>query len=67
MPRKKNIEPEATRRSIYVFHNTEIDVNLYVNAYGADQAKAIFDACGFFDRPQWRIFLQLGEQPVGKR
>ena len=67
MPRKKNIEPEATRRSVYVFHNTEIDVNLYVNAYGADEAKAIFDACGFLDRSQWRVFLQLGEQPVGKR
>ena len=68
MKKKKivNIAPEATHDSVYVFHNTELNINLFVKAYGADEAMEIFDACGFFDRSQWRVFLQLGHQPIGK-
>jgi len=25
----------------------------------------IFDACGFLERSQWKIFLELGNQPTG--
>lgn len=56
------LTPEPTHNSTYIFHNTELNINLYVNAFGADEAKDIFNACGFFDQSQWKIFLELGNQ-----
>ena len=60
-----NIAPEATHNSVYIFHNTEFNINLFVNACGADEAMEIFDACGFLERSQWKIFLELANQPAG--
>ena len=33
-----NITPEATHNSVYIFHNTEFNINLFVNACGASEA-----------------------------
>ena len=56
---------QVIRTNVYVFHNTELNINLFVNACGADEAMEIFDACGFLERSQWKIFLELGNQPAG--
>ena len=47
-----NITPEATHNSVYIFHNTEFNINLFVNACGASEAEEIFDACNFEKRSQ---------------
>ena len=60
-----NIAPEATHNSVYIFHNTEFNINLFVNACGASEAEEIFDACNFEKRSQWKIFLELANQPTG--
>ena len=51
-------------KSVYIFQNIVTDVTLYVNAENADHACQIFDSCGFARRSDWKIFLELGQQPT---
>jgi len=60
-----NIAPEATHNSVYIFHNMELNINLFVNAYGADEVYKIFNSCAFENRSEWKIFLELANQPAG--
>ncbi len=62
MKKKKQLEPE--KNNVYVFHNIRFDFNMYVNAIDAEQACYLFDACEFTNRDQWKIMLELSEQPT---
>ena len=55
--------PEAEHSNVYVFHNKKYDINLFVNAWGADEAYEIFDLCGFKNKLEWRIMLELDNPP----
>ena len=37
---------------------------LFVNFKDGDEAGAVFDSCGFARRSDWKIFLELGQQPT---
>ena len=49
--------------NVYMFANIKYDLQLYVNANGADQAMEKFDLCCFNHRNNWKIFMELGCQP----
>ena len=53
--------------NVYMFHNKAFNINLFVNANGAEQAMEKFDLCNFKNRDQWKVFLQCGQQPVGSK
>jgi hypothetical protein len=57
------IAPKAEHSCVYVFHNKKYDINLFVNAWGADEAYAKFDECEFANREEWTIMLELENQP----
>lgn len=50
--------------TVYMFHNIVLNTMLFVNAKDGDEAAAIFDSCGFARRSDWKIFLELGQQPT---
>ena len=50
--------------TVYMFHNTDLNIMLFVNAKDGEEAAAIFDSCGFARRSDWKIFLELGQQPA---
>lgn len=52
------------RGTVYMFHNTVLNTMLFTNASSADQAAEIFDSCGFVRRGDWKIFLEMGQQPT---
>ena len=58
-----NIRPDAEHQSTYVFYNKKYDTNLFINAWGADEAYAKFDECRFGNRSEWIIMLELANQP----
>ena len=53
--------------NVYMFANIKYDLQLYVNANGADQAMEKFDLCCFNHREDWKIFMELGCQPSESR
>ncbi len=53
--------------NVYMFHNQAFNINLFVNANGADQAMEKFDLCCFNHRENWKILLELGCQPAESR
>ena len=57
------LKPKANYTSVYVFHNKQYGTNLFVNALSADGAYQAFDECGFTNRSQWTIMLELANQP----
>ena len=57
------LAPKADHSSVYVFHNKKYGTNLYVNAWGADEAYQTFDDCEFTNRSEWIIMLELEQQP----
>ena len=74
-PRKlKNIKKHITNMykdvdreyngTVYMFHNIRHNTMLFVNAEDGEEAAAIFDSCGFARRSDWKIFLELGQQPT---
>jgi len=74
MPKKKviTLEPKIDtdtleNGSVYMFHNTQVNINLFVNANGFDDACDKFDLCMFEYRTDWEIFLKCGTQPIGER
>ena len=58
-----NIAPKADHDSVYVFYNNLFDFNMFINARGADDAMQKFDQCGFAHRGQWKIMMELSQQP----
>ena len=52
------------RGTVYMFHNTVLNTMLFTNASTADEASIIFDSCGFARRSDWKIFLEMGQQPT---
>ena len=57
------IAPKAEHSSVYVFRNKKYNTNLYIDAWGADEAYQIFDECEFANRSEWVIMLELENQP----
>ena len=47
-----------------MFHNTVLNIMLFVNCKDGDEAADVFDSCGFARRSDWKIFLELGSQPT---
>ena len=58
-----NIAPKAEHDSVYIFHNMLFNFDVFINARGADDAMQKFDQCGFAHREQWKIMVELGQQP----
>ena len=50
-----------------MFHNKAFNINLFVNANGAEQAMEKFDLCCFNHRENWKILMELGCQPAESR
>ena len=59
------LTPKAEHDSVYIFYNTKNKISLFVDACGADEAYDIFDSCAFENRSEWKIFLELANQPAG--
>lgn len=56
---------EEVKNNVYCFHNTVFNINLYVNAKDAEEAMVKFDCCQMEKREEWKLFVELGKQPVG--
>jgi len=54
---------EHEENRVYVFHNTLFDFNMFINASDADEAMERFDQCCMAHRDQWKIMVELTEQP----
>lgn len=54
---------EHEENSVYVFHNTLFDFNMFINASDADEAMERFDQCCMAHRDQWKIMVELTGQP----
>tara|TARA_R110002050_G_scaffold110744_1_gene223243 strand:- start:392 stop:628 length:237 start_codon:yes stop_codon:yes gene_type:complete len=75
MAKKKKvitIEPKIDTDTLqtgntYMFHNTKVNVNLFVTANGFDDAMNKFDLCMFGYRGDWKIFMECGQQPIGDK
>ena len=48
---------------VYVFHNVLFNFNMFINAENANEAYDRFDQCGMAHREQWKIMVELSEQP----
>ncbi len=59
----KNVDRED-KGTVYMFHNTMLNIMLFVNCKDGDEASMVFDSCGFARRSDWKIFLELGQQPT---
>ena len=59
-----NIAPKAEHDSVYVFYNNMFDFNMFINARGADDAMEKFDQCEFGKRANWRIMVEITNQPA---
>ena len=62
MKKKKQIEVDENR--VYVFHNVLFNYNMFINAEHADEAYDRFDQCGMAHREQWKIMVELTQQPL---
>ena len=58
-----NIAPKAEHDSVYIFHNILFNFDVFINARGADDAMKKFDQCEFGKRANWRVMVELSEQP----
>ena len=54
-------EEESNR--VYVFNNVMFNFSMYINASTANEAMEKFDQCGFAHRDQWKIMVELKQQP----
>ena len=59
----KDVDRES-KGTVYMFHNTVLNIMLFVNCKDGEEAAAVFDSCGFARRSDWKIFLELGSQPT---
>ena len=59
----RDVDRES-KGTVYMFHNTVLNIMLFVNCKDGEEAAAVFDSCGFTRRSDWKIFLELGSQPT---
>jgi len=59
-----DINDENNPNNVYLFHNTKSGINLKVDADGANEAMKLFDLSNFENRSDWKIFVEIGTQPV---
>ena len=62
MKKKKEIQ-EAGGNMVYIFHNSKFGMDLFMNAQTAADAMEKFDRCAFENRNEWRISVELPNQP----
>ena len=65
--KRKQYEPkyrDALENSVYVFHNQIFNIDLFINALNAEDAMEQFDRCQFENRNQWKILVELVQQPA---
>ena len=55
---------EDVEKTVYIFHNIKHDIFMYVNCEGAEDAMQQFDICDFKNRQEWKIYLEMGDQPA---
>lgn len=60
----KKKERDAVDNAVYVFHNQVFNFDMFINALNADDAMAKFDQCGMANRDQWKIMVEIGQQPA---
>ena len=65
MPKRKykRKQKDDCDNSVYVFHNQLFNFDMSINATSADEAMEKFDQCGFAHRDQWKVMVELSEQP----
>jgi len=49
--------------SVYVFHNTLFNFNMFISAHDAEEAMEKFDQCCMKHREQWKVMVEIGLQP----
>ena len=54
---------EEESNKVYVFNNVMFNFSMYINASTANEAMEKFDQCGFAHRDQWKVMVELSEQP----
>ena len=62
--KKKIKKPEIKRQLVYVFHNKQHSLDLFVNAWDANDAYDKFDQCAFKVRTDWTLMVELKHQPI---
>ena len=60
----KTKQRDAVDNAVYVFHNQVFNFDMFINAVNADEAMVKFDQCQFENRNQWKILVELGQQPA---
>ena len=50
--------------SVYIYYNLKTKVMLFVDGENLDDACNKFDLCGFPNRNEWKIFLEVAHQPA---
>ena len=65
--KKKEVQEiqEAGGNMVYIFHNSKFGMDLFMNAQTAANAMEQFDRCAFENRNEWRISVELPNQPSG--
>ena len=62
------IDPQEPRTedqgNVYVYYNLRTKVMLFVDGENLDDACNKFDLCGFPNRNEWKIFLEVAHQPA---
>lgn len=56
-------EEDLQKDNVYLFHNIQFNLHIYINADGHDDAMKQFDLCQFKDRKNWKVFLECAQQP----
>ena len=63
---KKKVEVlERAGNMVYIFHNSRFGMDLFMNAQTAKDAMKQFDRCAFENRNEWRISVEIPQQPSG--
>ena len=57
-------EKKEDAGSVYIYYNLKTKVMLFVDGENLDDACNKFDLCGFPNRNEWKIFLEVAHQPA---
>ena len=60
----KRKQKDDCDNSVYVFHNQLFNFDMFINAVNADEAMVKFDQCAMANREQWKIMVEIGQQPA---
>ena len=66
VPNEPNFKQPRTEdeASVYIYYNLKTKVMLFVDGENLDDACNKFDLCGFPNRNEWKIFLEVAHQPA---